>query len=112
MNGETINGEELTIKRYHTSEQATIKEIETSVSTTKPLDYQDLVCPIQLLKVHLVNCVKFVSNIRKSKIDIPCHHKLCNECYLTDSYSKRMSRSFMKNDQFIVSTDTVNHSIA
>ena len=30
--------------------KATIKEIETSVSTTKPLDYQDLVCPDSTVK--------------------------------------------------------------
>ena len=82
---ETHSGEEpQAIKRYHTSEQATIKEIETSVSTTKPLDYQDLVCPDSTAKSTFGKlcqiCFKYPVN---PEIDISCHHKLCNECYLT-----------------------------
>lgn len=108
MNQETINGEEpQPIKRYYTSEQATIKEIETSVSTTKPLDYQDLVCPDSTVKNTFGKlcqiCFKYQVN---PEIDIPCHHKLCNECYLTwIQIAKECPKCsfYMKNDQFIVS---------
>lgn len=107
MNQETSSGEELqSIKRYHTSEQSTIKSIETSVSTTKPLDYQDLVCPDSPTKntfgklCHI--CYKFPINYQ---IEVSCLHKFCNECYLNWIHiTKECPKCsfYEKNGEFIV----------